>query len=105
MGETNTIYVATDAKPMRAGLQDNVWLATRPKQHFGQPRISTFVKTKTLQIEFGGSNLPNNFAAELNLKIRDAKDGTTVHTARKPFAAKRMGRPLMQQHSVSGSGN
>ena len=87
-GEMNAIYVATDAKPMRAGLQDNVWLAIRPKQHFGQIRISTFVKAKRMRIDFSGAGLPDNFSAELNLKIRDAKDGTTVCTARKPFAEK-----------------
>ncbi len=91
-GEKNTICVATSPDDprggdfTRAGLQDNVWLCTRPKLNFGQARISTFVKDKKLRIDFGGGTLPEDFGGTAEFTVRDAGDGRTVHTETRPYA-------------------
>lgn len=91
-GEQNTVTVATSPEKKgdftRAGLQDNVWLVTRPKLNFGNPRISTFVKDKKLRIDFCGGTLPEKFSGTLEFTIRDVKDGTTIHTEECSFAPK-----------------
>ncbi len=87
----NEIFIATspDNPPgdfTRAGLQDNVWLCIRPKQNFGQPRISTFVKDKKLRIDFGYGTLPEKFNGMVDFTVRDAKDGKVVHSEKQPYA-------------------
>ena len=91
-GENNTIFIAASPEKkgdfIRAGLQDNIWLVTRPKMNFGQPRISTFVKAKKLRIDFGGANLPENFKGTAEFAFRDAKDGKKVYTEKRPWSPK-----------------
>ncbi|MBQ8756145.1 MAG: hypothetical protein IJZ19_14015 [Lentisphaeria bacterium] len=91
-GEKNAIAIATSSVPkgdfLRAGLQDNVWLCTRPKQNFGQPRIFTFVKNKKLQIEFRNAALPENFTGTVELTVRNNVDGESIHSAVVPYASK-----------------
>ena len=90
-GEKNTIYVATSPEDLpgdaaRAGLQDNVWLCTRPLRNFGNPRVFSFVKARKLRIDFHGGTLPESFDGTLEFTFRDAATGETVHTERRPFA-------------------
>ena len=90
VGEKNELYVATmpdgEGDLTRAGLQDNVWLSIRPKQNFGQFRVSTFVGAKRLQMNFGYGNLSTGFRGEAQIAIRDAKSGEVVYQTKQPYA-------------------